>query len=101
MKKYLIILVCYSITLFSCSNANYVDSMQEQTTLSIAKQVTKNDVIKTNVYTYFTINTSPEDLASLINQSNSTIISAMYKNKPVFLKFVISNDGLKFYVKER
>ncbi|RII31344.1 MAG: hypothetical protein CXR30_00585 [Geobacter sp.] len=62
---------------------------------------TKDDLYKTGIYTYFTINDSPESVISAINKDGEVILDAMYRKRSVWIKILGKQEGLKVEVIER
>lgn len=62
---------------------------------------TKDELYKTGIYTYFTINDSPESVISAINKDGEVILDATYRKRPVWIKILGKQEGLKVEVIER
>jgi len=62
---------------------------------------TKDDLYKTGIYTYFTINDSPESVISAINKDGEVILDATYRKRSVWIKILGKQEGLKVEVIER
>jgi len=65
------------------------------------KPFTKEDLYKTGIYTYFTVNDSPESVLSAINKEGEAILDAKYRNRPVWIKLLGKVDGLSIQIIER
>jgi hypothetical protein len=65
------------------------------------RPVTKDELYKTGIYTYFTINDSPESVISAINKEGEVILDAKYRNRPVWIKILGKSEGLTVQVIER
>ncbi len=62
---------------------------------------TKEELYKTGIYTYFTINDSPESVISAINKEGEVVLDARYRNRPVWIKILGKIDGLTFQIIEK
>lgn len=62
---------------------------------------TKDQLYKTGIYTYFTINDSPESVLAAINKEGEVVLDATYRNRPVWLKILGKQEGLTVTIVER
>jgi len=62
---------------------------------------TKEQLYKTGIYTYFTINDSPESVLAAINKEGEVVLDARYRNRPIWLKILGKQDGLAITTVER
>ena len=62
---------------------------------------TKDELYKTGIYTYLTISDSPESVVSAINKEGEVILDAMYRNRPVWIKILGKQEGLKVQIIEK
>lgn len=62
---------------------------------------TKDELYKTNIYTYFTINDSPESVLAAINKQGEVIIDARYRNRPIWIKILGKREGLTVNIIEQ
>lgn len=62
--------------------------------LAPEKPFTKDELYKTGIYTYFTVNDSPESVLSAINKDGEVVLDAKYRNRPVWIKILGKLDGL-------
>lgn len=62
---------------------------------------TKEEIYKTGIYTYFTISDSPESVLSAINKEGEVILDAMYRNRPIWIKILGKQEGLKVQIIEK
>lgn len=79
------------LTLFVCVSCS----------LPPERPFTKDEVYKTGIYTYFTISDSPESVVSAINKEGEVILDAMYRNRPVWIKILGKQEGLKVQIIEK
>jgi len=69
--------------------------------LAPEKAFTKDELYKTGIYTYFTINDSPESVLSAINKDGEVILDAKYRNRSVWIKILGKLEGLTVQVIEK
>lgn len=69
--------------------------------LSPEKPFTKEDLYKTGIYTYFTVNDSPESVLSAINKDGEVILDAKYRNRPVWIKILGKLEGMTIQIIEK
>lgn len=62
---------------------------------------TKEQLYKTGIYTYFTVNDSPESVLAAINKEGEVVLDARYRNRPVWLKILGKREGLAVTIVER
>jgi len=62
---------------------------------------TKEDLYKTGIYTYFTVNDSPESVLSAINKDGEVILDAKYRNRAVWIKLLGKTDGMTVQIIEK
>lgn len=62
---------------------------------------TKDQLYKTGIYTYFTVNDSPESVLAAINKEGEVVLDALYRNRPVWLKILGKQEGLTVTIVER
>lgn len=62
---------------------------------------TKEQLYKTGIYTYFTINDSPESVLSAINKDGEVVLDAMYRKRPVWIKLLGKLDGITVQIIEK
>lgn len=65
------------------------------------KPFTKEQLYKTGIYTYFTINDSPESVLAAINKEGEVILDAKYRNRAVWIKILGKLDGLTVQIIEK
>ncbi len=65
------------------------------------KPFTKDQLYKTNIYTYFNIQDSPESVLSALNKEGEVILSAIYRGRPVWIKLLGKLDGIKLEIIEK
>lgn len=88
MKKSLLFVCCLLIFAAGCS-------------LPPERPFTKQELYKTGVYNYYTINESPESVLAAINKDGEVVLEAKYKDRPIFIKILGMNSGLQVYVIEK
>jgi hypothetical protein len=65
------------------------------------KPFTKEELMKTGVYTYFTVEDSPESVLSAINKEGEVVLNAKYRNRDVLIKLLGKNEGISVTVIEK
>ncbi len=65
------------------------------------KPFTKEQLYKTGIYTYFTINDSPESVLSAINKDGEVVLDAMYRKRPVWIKLLGKLEGITVTIIEK
>ncbi|MBC7961984.1 MAG: hypothetical protein H7Y05_03455 [Steroidobacteraceae bacterium] len=66
--------------------------------LAPEKPFTKDELYKTGIYTYFTVNDSPESVLSAINKDGEVVLDAKYRNRAVWIKILGKLEGLTIQV---
>jgi len=84
----IVALFCAAVLCSSCS-------------LPPERPFTKQDIYKTGIYTYFTINDSPESVVAAINKEGEVVLDAKYRNRPVWIKILGKIEGLTFQIIEK
>ena len=62
---------------------------------------TKDQLYKTGIYTYYTIEDSPESVLSAINKDGEVVLNAKYRNREVWIKLLGKMEGIKVQVIEK
>lgn len=65
------------------------------------KPFTKEQLYKTGIYTYFTVEDSPESVLSAINKDGEVILNAKYRNRDVWIKILGKLEGLTIQIIEQ
>ncbi|TWJ19396.1 hypothetical protein [Geobacter argillaceus] len=66
------------------------------------RPVTKADLMKTNIYSTFTVKEPPESVLAALNRDGEVVVEASYKGKgEYYLKIVATSEGLKYSVIEK
>jgi hypothetical protein len=65
------------------------------------KPFTKEQLYKTGIYTYFTIEDSPESVISALNKDGEVILSAKYRNRDVWIKLLGKLEGITTQIIEK
>lgn len=65
------------------------------------KPFTKEQIYKTGIYTYYTIEDSPESVLSAINKDGEVILSAKYRNRDVWIKLLGKIQGITVQIIEK
>ena len=86
--KFLTVLLLILVTCAACS-------------LAPEKPFTKDELYKTGIYTYFTVNDSPESVLSAINKDCEVILDAKYRNRSVWIKILGKLEGLTVQIIEK
>lgn len=61
----------------------------------------KDQLYKTGIYTYFTINDSPESVLAAINKDGEVVLDAMYRKRPVWIKLLGKRDEIAVQIIEK
>lgn len=62
---------------------------------------TKAELYKTGIYTYFTIDDSPESVLSAINRDGEVVLSARYRKRDVWIKLLGKLEGITVQIIEK
>jgi hypothetical protein len=65
------------------------------------KAFTKEQLYKTGIYTYFTVEDSPESVLSAINKDGEVVLSAKYRNRDVWIKLLGKIEGITVQIIEK
>lgn len=65
------------------------------------KPFTKEQLYGTGIYTYYTLNDSPESVLAEINKKGEAILDAKYRNRPVWIKILGKIQGLTVTIIEQ
>lgn len=65
------------------------------------KPVTKEELFKTGVYTYYTLKDSPESVLAALNRDGEVVLEGKFRDRPIFLKIMAMPSGLQVYVIEK
>lgn len=65
------------------------------------KPFTKEQLYKTNIYTYYTIEDSPESVLSAINKDGEVVLNAKYRNRDVWIKLLGKIEGISVQIIEK
>ena len=69
--------------------------------LAPEKPFTKEQLYKTGIYTYFTVEDSPESVLSAINKDGEVVLSAKYRNRDVWIKLLGKLEGITVQIIEK
>jgi hypothetical protein len=69
--------------------------------LAPEKAFTKEQLYKTGIYTYFTVEDSPESVLSAINKDGEVILNAKYRNRDVWIKLLGKLEGITVQIIEK
>ena len=69
--------------------------------LAPEKPFTKEQLYKTGIYTYFTVEDSPESVISAINKDGEVVLSAKYRSRDVWIKLLGKIDGITVQIIEK
>jgi hypothetical protein len=69
--------------------------------LAPEKPFTKEQLYKTGIYTYFTVDDSPESVLSAINKDGEVVLSAKYRNRDVWIKLLGKLEGITVQIIEK
>lgn len=65
------------------------------------KPFTKEQLYKTGIYTYYTIEDSPESVLSAVNKDGEVVLNAKYRNRDVWIKLLGKIDGITVQIIEK
>lgn len=67
------------------------------------KPVTKADLMKTNIYSTFTVKEPPESVLAALNRDGEVVVEATMKGGKVelYLKILATSEGIRFAVIEK
>jgi hypothetical protein len=65
------------------------------------RPVTRDELYKTGIYTFYTISDSPESVITAINKDGEVILDALYRNRPIWIKILAKPEGLKIQAIEK
>ena len=88
MKQFVFSVIC--MLLVACS-------------LPPEKPVTKADLMKTNIYSTFTVKEPPESVLAALNRDGEVVVEATLKGGKIelYLKILATSEGIKFVVIEK
>lgn len=69
--------------------------------LAPEKPFTKEQLYKTGIYTYFTVEDSPESVLSAINKDGEVVLNAKYRNREVWIKLLGKLEGITVQIIEK
>lgn len=69
--------------------------------LAPEKPFTKEQLYKTGIYTYFTVDDSPESVLSAINKEGEVVLNAKYRNRDVYIKLLGKVEGITVQIIEK
>lgn len=79
------------ILLFTCAACS----------LAPEKPFTKDQLYKTGIYTYFSVEDSPESVLSAINKDGEVVLNAKYRNRDVWIKLLGKLEGITVQIIEK
>ena len=62
---------------------------------------TKKDLFNTGLYNTYIIKESPESVLAALNNDGEVVLESKYKDRPVYIKMLVTKQGIKFSVMER
>ncbi len=67
------------------------------------KPVTKGELMKTNIYSTFTVKEPPESVLAALNRDGEVVVEATLKGGKTefFLKIMVTSEGIRFSVIEK
>lgn len=65
------------------------------------KPFTKEQLYKTGIYTYFTVEDSPESVLSAINKDGEVVLNAKYRSRDVWIKLLGKMEGITVQIIEK
>ncbi len=63
--------------------------------------VTREELFRTGVYTYYKISQSPESVLAALNRDGEVVVDATLNGKPLYLKLMALDSGVQAYVYEK
>lgn len=65
------------------------------------KPFTKEQLYKTGIYTYYTLEDSPESVLSALNKDGEVVLNAKYRNREVWIKLLGKLEGITVQIIEK
>lgn len=65
------------------------------------KPVTKEELFKTGIYTYYTLKDSPESVLAALNRDGEVVLEGKYRDRSVFIKLMAMPTGVQVHVFEK
>ena len=65
------------------------------------RQITKQELYKTGIYSLFTIKESPESVLAAINREGEVVLDTQYKGIPYYVKILATTRGLQVHYLEK
>ncbi|HEY5974963.1 MAG TPA: hypothetical protein VIU41_09485 [Geobacteraceae bacterium] len=65
------------------------------------RQITKQELYKTGIYSLFTIKESPESVLAALNREGEVVLDTQYKGTPYFVKILATSKGLQVHYLEK
>ena len=62
---------------------------------------TKEQLYKTGIYTYFSVEDSPESVLSALNKEGEVVLNAKYRNRDVWIKLLGKLEGITVQIIEK
>ena len=63
--------------------------------------VTKESLAQVKLFERFVIEENPETIAFALNKEGETVVRAMFRNQPVYIKIFATSKGIIYYVYPR
>jgi hypothetical protein len=63
--------------------------------------VTKEELYRTGIYSYYTIRQSPESVLAALNRDGEVVLDARYKDQPLYIRVMVLPSGLQVYSYEQ
>lgn len=65
------------------------------------KPFTKEQLYKTGIYTYFSVDDSPESVLSALNKDGEVVLNAKYRSRDVWIKLLGKSEGITVHIIEK
>lgn len=65
------------------------------------KPYTKEQLYKTGIYTYFSVEDSPESVLSALNKEGEVVLNAKYRGRDVWIKVLGKLEGITIQIIEK
>ena len=88
MRKGVFSLLCFLMLFAGCS-------------LPPERPVTKDELYKTGIYSYYTIKESPESVLAALNREGEVVLEGQFKDRLIYIKILATSQGLQLHFADR
>ena len=65
------------------------------------RPVTKDELYKTGIYSYYTIKESPESVLAALNREGEVVLEGQFKDRLIYIKILATSQGLQVHFSDR